>query len=88
MEQYVVVVEAGYKSGSANYRVNHTDPMPEREARAVFDALHAGTSELLPGVDGAVVVDVSDTQFLRFRRKHGATSLDRVTLGAATTQQV
>lgn len=48
--------------------------------------LRAGTGQLLPAVDGAVVVDVSDTQFLRLRKKLGAQHLDRVTLGPATTQ--
>lgn len=86
MDQFVIVVESNYQRGSANYHITHTDPTSQPAAKAQYDALHAGTDQLLPAVDGAVVVDVSDTQFLRLRKKLGAERLDRVTLGPATPQ--
>lgn len=86
MDQFVIVVETDYQRGSANYRIAHTEPTSQDEARVQYDALHAGTDPLLPPVDGAVVVDVADTQFLRLRKKLGAQHLDRVTLGPATIQ--
>lgn len=80
MDQFVIVIETGYKSGSANYRIHPTEPMSDQDARAEYDALHSGNSDALPSIEGAVVVDVSHTQFIRVHSARGATKLDRITL--------
>lgn len=87
MSEQVIIIETGYKRGSANYHIEPTEPMPQNEARAEFEAIRTGTSDRLPAVDGSMIVELSDAQFLRVRSRLGATVLDRVTLGSVTYQQ-
>lgn len=87
MDEQIIVIETGYKRGSANYHIEHTDPMPQNEARAEYDAIRAGSSDRLPAADGAVIVEVSGNQFLRLRSKLGATLMDRVTIGSSSIQR-
>lgn len=86
MDQYVIVVESGYKTTSANYRITPTEPMGLQEAQDLYAALRSGTSKHLPAEPGATVVELSDRQFLRIRSVRAATVLDRVTMGRATMQ--
>lgn len=87
MSDHIIVIETGYKRGSANYRIELTDAMSRAESLAEFDALRAGTSDRLPAVDGARIIDLCETQFLRVRSRLGATMLDRVTLGPVAVQR-
>ena len=86
MDQYVIVVESGYKTTSANYHIRPTEPLPLTEATELYAALRAGTSERLRAEPGATIVDLGDAQFLRVRSVRGATVLDRVSMGPATVQ--
>lgn len=86
MAQYVIVIESGYKTTSANYHITPTEPMGLEQAQELYSALRAGTHKSLPGEAGATVVDLSDRQFLRIRSVRAATILDRVTMGRATAQ--
>lgn len=88
MSQYVIVVETGYKYASSNHRIDYTEPMSENDAMARFDALRAGTDDLLKAVNGATIADMSSTQFLRVRKKlSSGTVMDRVTVGQAAVQK-
>lgn len=87
MNQFVIVVETGYNSGSSNYRIKHTGSLSQDEAVNQFNALRAGTDQMFSAVDGATIVTVSDTQFLRLHKSLTGTMMDRVTMGSATTQQ-
>lgn len=87
MDQYAIVIESGYKTTSANYRIAITEPMELSSAQELYASLRAGTSERLPAEPGATIVDVSDQQFLRVRSVRSATVLDRVSMGGASVQQ-
>lgn len=87
MHEYLIVVESGYKTTSANYRIWASEPLSQEAARQRFAALRAGADEALPAVAGAQVIDASDGQFLRLHKVRGALVLDRVTVGPASTQQ-
>lgn len=86
MDQYVIVIESGYKTTSANYHIKPTGPMGRQEAQDLYADLRTGTSEHLAAEPGATIIDLSDCQFLRIRSVRGATILDRVTMGRATVQ--
>ncbi len=85
-EEYLVVVESGYKRGSANYQITVSDVLDRAAAEDLMAQLRAGTSDLLPARTGAAVVDLGPGQFLRVSSRHGATVLDRVTLGPVSRQ--
>lgn len=78
---HIVLIETGYKTASANYRFATLGPMSLDEARSRFEALRAGTDRELPAQPGAMVLEVTDTQFVRLCLGRTGTSLDRVTLG-------
>ncbi|MDK1360456.1 hypothetical protein QNO00_09265 [Arthrobacter sp. zg-Y1219] len=82
MDEYVVVIEAGYKLGAATHRITATEPLPQGEANRLFlelmDGLHA---DLLPAKTDTTYLEVSPTEFLRIHRAMGgAVVMDRVTL--------
>jgi hypothetical protein len=81
MAQYVIVLEQGYKRASMNHSISTTDPMGEEDARTAFDALRSGDREdLLPPKSGAVLLEVSATEFLRLHKGMSSLTMDRVTL--------
>lgn len=86
MEEYLVVVESNFKRGSANYHIDTSGPLDQAAAEALMVQLRDGTSELLPARPGAAVVDLGPGQFVRVSHRHGATFLDRVTLGPVGRQ--
>lgn len=86
MSTHVIIVETGYKTTSANYKISVSDPLTQETAEQRYAALRAGTDPALPAESGALIVDVGPGQFLRTRRVRGATVLDRVTMGPAGIQ--
>lgn len=81
MSTHLILIETGYKTASANYKFATLGPMSLDEARTRFEALRSGTDRELPAEDGATVLEVTNTQFVRLRPGRSGTSLDRVTLG-------
>lgn len=82
MDQYVVIIETGYKVAAATHKVTATDPMPQVEANRLFvellDGMHA---DLLPPKADTTMLEVSPTEFVRIHRlMGGVVVLDRVTL--------
>lgn len=82
MDQYIVVLETGYKLASANHKITATEPLPQFEANRLFlelmDGLHA---DLLPAKADTTILEVSPTEFMRIHRAMGgAVVMDRVTL--------
>lgn len=82
MDEYVIVVETGYKMASAAHRMAFTEPMSRWEATRMFLELMEGWHEdLLPARPDSTVLEVSSTEFLRVHQAMGgAVVLDRVTL--------
>lgn len=82
MEQYVIVVETGYKLASANHKITPTDPMGRPEAQQLFiELMENGHPDLLPEKNDTSILEVSPVEFIRLHRAMGgAVELDRVTL--------
>ena len=82
MEQYVIVVETGYKLASANHKITPTDPMERSEAQQLFiELMENGHPDLLPEKKDTSILEVSPVEFVRLHRAMGgAVELDRVTL--------
>jgi len=82
MEQYVIVVETGYKLASANHKITPTQPMDGVEAQQMFtEMMDSRHPELLPPKHNTTILEVSPVEFLRLHRAMGgAVELDRVTL--------
>lgn len=82
MSQYVVVVEADFRSGNLNYRIRRSDALPQAKAQALFDRVVRGEEpELLKTKEDALLVRTADNQVCRFWS--GITkneSMDRITL--------
>ena len=82
MNNHMIVIETGYKTTSANYKIHTIGPVDQAEADNRFQSLMAGTAPELPGAKGTTVIKVSDEQFMRIRTGlSGSTILDRVTRG-------
>ncbi len=82
MSNHVIVIETGFKSASANYKIHTIGPVDQAEADSCFQSLMAGTAAELPSAKGTTVIKVSDAQFMRIRTGlSGSTILDRVTRG-------
>ncbi|MCQ1948338.1 hypothetical protein NNX28_00140 [Arthrobacter sp. zg-Y859] len=82
MDEYVIVVETGYKMASAAHRVTFTEAMGRREATGVFlDLIEGRREDLLPSRTDSYILEVSPTEFLQVHQAMGgAVVLDRVTL--------
>ena len=82
MDQYVVVIETGYKLAADTHKVSATDPMPRIEANRLFLELLAGMhADLLPAKAETSMLEVSATEFMRIHRlMGGVVVMDRVTL--------
>ncbi|KAD4059563.1 hypothetical protein [Arthrobacter yangruifuii] len=82
MDEYVIVVETGYKMASAAHRVAFTEPMDLREATRLFLDIREGQREdLLPSRTDSSILEVSPTEFIQVHQAMGgAVVLDRVTL--------
>ncbi|MCC9144091.1 MULTISPECIES: hypothetical protein [unclassified Arthrobacter] len=82
MDEYVIVIETGYKLASAAHRVIYTEPMARAEATRLFLDLMAGQREdLLPGRLDSTILEVSPTEFLQVHQAMGGSVvMDRVTL--------
>jgi hypothetical protein len=81
MNQYVITLELGLKRASMNHSIASTEPMDEADARLLFTELQAGRREdLLPAKPGALLLEVTGTQFLRLHKGISSTALDRVSL--------
>ncbi|MCC3275699.1 hypothetical protein LJ753_07420 [Arthrobacter sp. zg-Y20] len=82
MDEYVIVVETGYKMASAAHRMTFTEPMARWEATRTFLELMEGRHEdLLPARTDSHILEVSATEFLRVHQAMGGSVvLDRVTL--------
>lgn len=82
MDEYVIVIETGYKLGAATHKVTPTEPMDRVEATRMFTELMEGRHpELLPPKNDTTVLEVSPVEFVRLHRAMGgAVELDRVTL--------
>ncbi|MET4060676.1 hypothetical protein ABIB35_002227 [Arthrobacter sp. UYP6] len=82
MDQYVVVLETGYKLASANHKITATEPLPHVEANRLFlELLDGQHADLLPAKADTSYLEVSPTEFMRIHRAMGgAMVMDRVTL--------
>ncbi|MCQ2000347.1 hypothetical protein N2K95_00950 [Arthrobacter zhaoxinii] len=82
MDEYVIVVETGYKMASAAHRVTFTEPMGRREATQIFlDLMDGQREDLLPSRTNSLILEVSPIEFLQVHRAMGGSMvLDRVTL--------
>ncbi|MFC7859074.1 hypothetical protein [Arthrobacter koreensis] len=82
MDEYVIVVETGYKLASANHKITPTEPMERLAAERMFtEMMDGGHPELLPEKHNTSFLEVSPVEFLRLHRAMGgAVELDRVTL--------
>lgn len=82
MDEYVIVVETGYKLASANHKITPTEPMDRLAAERMFtEMMDGGHPELLPEKNDTSFLEVSPVEFLRLHRAMGgAVELDRVTL--------
>lgn len=82
MDEYVIVVETGYKKASAAHQVSFTEPMPRLEAVKMFLEIMDGRhGELLPARSGRLILEVSSTEFVQVQQNMGGSVvLDRVTL--------
>ncbi|MDO5618068.1 hypothetical protein [Kocuria sp.] len=82
MSAFVVLVEADFRSSNLNYRIRSSDPLPEAEARSLFDqVIHGQQPDLLKPNDDAVLVRTAENQVCRLWT--GVTrsqSMDRITL--------
>lgn len=82
MSQYVVLVEADFRSSNLNYRIRRSDALPQAEAQALFDRVIRGDEpELLKAKEDSLLVRTADNQVCRFWS--GITkneSMDRITL--------
>ena len=82
MDEYVVVIETGYKLGAATHKISATEPLPQVDASRLFlelmDGMHA---ELLPAKADVTYLEVSPTEFMRVHSlMGGVVVMDRVTL--------
>lgn len=82
MSQYVVLVEADFRSSNLNYRIRRSDTLPQAEARALFDRVIRGDEpELLKAKEDSLLVRTSDNQVCRFWTGISKNeSMDRITL--------
>ncbi|MCC9205523.1 hypothetical protein [Arthrobacter sp. zg-Y769] len=82
MDEYVIVVETGYKMASAAHRVTFTEAMSRREATRLFlDLIEGLREDLLPARADSSILEVSPTEFLQVHQAMGGSVvLDRVTL--------
>ena len=82
MSQYVVLVEADFRSSNLNYRLRRSDTLPQAEARALFDRVVRGDEpELLKAKEDSLLVRTADNQVCRFWTGISKSeSMDRITL--------
>ena len=82
VDEYVIVVETGYKEASAAHRVSFTEPMPRQQAEMMFLEIMDGRhEELLPFRTNRFILEVSHTEFVQVQQNMGGSVvLDRVTL--------
>lgn len=82
VDEYVIVVETGYKKASAAHRISFTEPMPRLEAVAMFLEIMDGRhEELLPVRPDPLILEVSPTEFVQVQQTMGGSVvMDRVTL--------
>ena len=82
MDEYVVVIETGYRLAAATHKITATDPLPQVEANQLFQELLDGMhAELLPAKADATYLEVSPTEFMRVHSlMGGVVVMDRVTL--------
>lgn len=82
MDEYVIVIETGYRRAAATHTITFTDPMPQAEATALLlELMEGGHEELLPARADTMVLEVSPTEFLRVQELvGGSVVMDRVTL--------
>ncbi|MBD2763871.1 hypothetical protein IEE91_01425 [Kocuria sp. cx-455] len=82
MSQYVVLVEADFRSSNLNYRIRRSDTLPHAEARALFDRVVRGDEpELLKAKEDSLLVRTADNQVCRFWTGISkGESMDRITL--------
>ncbi|MFJ7749711.1 hypothetical protein ACIQXM_07115 [Arthrobacter sp. NPDC097144] len=82
MDEYVVVIETGYKLAASTHKISATDPLPHVEANRLFLEILDGMHEdLLPAKADTTTLEVSPTEFMRIHRlMGGVVVMDRVTL--------
>ena len=82
MDEYVIVIETGYRRGAATHTVSFTDPMAQSEATTMLlEMMDGGHEDLLPPRADTMVLEVSPVEFLRLQELDGGSVvLDRVTL--------
>ena len=82
MDEYVIVIETGYRRASATHTISFTEAMPQAEAtRLLLELMDGGHEELLVPRPGSMVLEVSPTEFLRVQEEMGGSVvMDRVTL--------
>lgn len=82
MSQFVVIVEADFRSSNLNYKVRRSDPLSRQDAQALFDRVVRGEEEdLLKPKKDSLLVRTAENQVCRFWT--GLTkgeSMDRITL--------
>ena len=82
MNQYVVVIETGYRLAASTHKITATDRLPQVEANQLFQELMDGMhADLLPAKTDATFLEVSPTEFMRIHSlMGGVVVMDRITL--------
>ena len=84
MSEYVVLVEADFRSSNLNYRIRRSEALAQTDAQALFERVIRGEEpELLAPKVESMLVRTAENQVCRFWR--GITrseSMDRITLAS------
>ncbi|MCQ1946494.1 MULTISPECIES: hypothetical protein [unclassified Arthrobacter] len=82
MDEYVIVIETGYRRAAATHTITFTGAMSQAEAtQLLLELMDGGHEELLVARPGTMVLEVSATEFLRVQEEMGGSVvMDRVTL--------
>ncbi|GAA4705533.1 hypothetical protein GCM10025781_26000 [Kocuria gwangalliensis] len=88
MSQFVVIVEADFRSSNLNYRIRRSNPLPHQDAQALFDRVLRGEEEdLLKPKKDSLLVRTAENQVCRFwTSMTGSQSMDRITLAEVISQ--
>ena len=82
MDEYVIVIETGYRRAAATHTITFTEAMPQVDAtQLLLELMEGGHEDLLPARSNTMVLEVSPTEFLRLEENMGGSVvMDRVTL--------
>lgn len=88
MSQFVVIVEADFRSSNLNYRIRRSNPLSREDAQALFDRVLRGEEEdLLKSKKDSLLVRTAENQVCRFwSGLIGSESMDRITLAEVISQ--